>query len=272
MSRQLTVGLLVAAAMLAPLTARAQLSPGTGTAVLRGSVLDDGDDHRLGGATVSIENLRLTVLTDSAGNFTLRGIPAGRHIVIAKRLGYQPVSSVLAFSQRDTVEADFALIKSVPSLPRVDVKTSAPLPPRLSEFGERRKMGIGSFLGPEDFIKNKDRRMSEILVAVPNVNVTRGIGSYGWVTSRMGYSSGQRFELSQADLRRGAERNLCYAAVMLDGSYVFSGQPGELLFDVNSLSPSSVQAAEYYRDAASIPAKYNRMQGQTCGLLILWTK
>ena len=104
--------------------------------------------------------------------------------------------------------------------------------------------------------------------------IVRGTGNYGWVASTVGAGSIQRRgAMSAMDKARGADPNQCYAAVILDGTPVYSGRSGEQLFDVNSLATNSIAGIEYYRGAASIPLKFNITGGgESCGLVVIWTK
>ena len=64
----------------------------------------------------------------------------------------------------------------------------------------------------------------------------------------------------------------CFAAIVLDGIFVYQGHPGELPFDINTLQPNSIAGFEYYSSTARIPAKYNGNFRNTCGLAVIWTK
>jgi hypothetical protein len=163
-------------------------------------------------------------------------------------------------------------VKAPTNLPEVAVRTSKPVPPKLVEFEMRREAGFGRFLTESTFVKNANRRMSEIISQVPGTRIVRGPGSNGWLANPVGYTSMQKFQLSTMDINRGADPNQCYAAVMLDGNRIFSGQPGELLFDLNSLATNTIAGIEFYRDAATIPGKFNMSSGKTCGLIAIWTK
>jgi hypothetical protein len=240
--------------------------------LLRGTVVDDANEKPIAGATVSLDALKLQVVTDSAGNFRIPTIPLGRYVVSIKRLGYGALSAIVTFSGSDTLEYDFALVKQATALPEVAVTTPARVPPKLIEFEQRRQLGFGRFLTDSVLTKNVNRRLSEILGQVPGTRIVRGPGSNGWLANPVGYTSGVKFELSPMDVNRGADPNQCYAAVMLDGNRIFSGHPGELLFDLNSLSTNSIAGIEFYRDAATIPAKFNQTSGKTCGLIVIWTK
>ena len=276
--RRSTLIVLAAVAAVVPGAARrsaAQSLPVMSRALLKGVVLDDADDRPISGATVSIEVLRLSVVTDSSGTFRMPSMPAGRHIIVVKRLGYNPLSAVLNIGAADTLDYDFALVKQPVNLPEVSVKAKPPVPAKLSEFEERRLTGSGRYITPDVLEKNKDRRLSEVIATIPGPRIVRGTGSNGWVASSVGSGAiqGGRYTPSSMDLARGADPKQCYAGVMLDGNLVFSARPGEQLFDVNSLATTSIAAIEYYRDAASTPMKFNMTgSGASCGLIIIWTK
>jgi outer membrane receptor protein involved in Fe transport len=55
---------------------------------LRGRVVDAATGRPVGGATVSAEPAGVRALTDAAGEFRLRGLPAGRQTVTVRALGY----------------------------------------------------------------------------------------------------------------------------------------------------------------------------------------
>jgi hypothetical protein len=268
--RSLIVTVLVAS-ILSPLSGGAQAIPAS-RSILKGSVIDDANDRGLAGATVEIEALRVTTVTDSTGAFRLASLPMGRYVVTVKRIGYTSLTAVMVFAGSDTTEADFALVKQVTKLPEVEVKTAAPARAKLRDFEERRAAGFGRFLTESLFVKNESRRMSELVQMMSGTRIMRGTGGNGWVASSVGYSSEKQFQVSQADINRGADRHQCYAAVLLDGTPVFTGQPGELLFDVNSLGTNTIAGVEWYRDAATVPMKLNFSRGSTCGLMVIWTK
>jgi len=243
-------------------------------ALLKGTVVDDADEKPIAGATIEIEVLQMQAVTDSDGRFRVPNVPLGKHIVKVKRLGFSPLSAVLTFVNTDTTDYDFALVRQPTILPEASVVTTAPVPPKLLEFNERMKGGFGRYLTPDFLEKNRDRRLSEVIATLPGPRLVRGTGNYGWVASSVGAGSiERRGKLSAMDINRGADQKACYAAVILDGNIVYSGRPGEMLFDVNSLATNTVAAIEYYRGAANIPLKFNVTGGgESCGLIVIWTK
>lgn len=49
------------------------------------------------------------------------------------------------------------------------------------------------------------------------------------------------------------------------------GGTGEMLFDVNTLQASQVEAVEYYAGAAQTPARYAGL-GAHRGVMVIWTR
>ena len=242
-------------------------------ATLKGKVINDLTDAPIPGAEIVVSEFALGVVTDSAGNFLLPRVPAGRRIVLVRKFGFNPISEVVPFAASETVEREFTLIQAVTRLSTVEVKGRAAVTGKLAEFDERRRAGSGGhFITDSILVKNQDRRMAEIFAMVPGAHVVQGLGDAAWVGTSRGPSSLTRGRsgLSEMDRRRGASGAICYAAVVLDGAFVYQGL-GEQLWDINSISPGSIAGIEYYADGATIPVKYNGTRN-TCGLVVIWTK
>jgi hypothetical protein len=244
----------------APVTLSAQSE-----ATFKGRVLTDTTEVPINGAIVSIESLKLEATTDSAGNFIIRGVRPGAYVVTAKKIGYSALATRLRFTAKEEVSAEFLLTRTTVRLPDARVETKAPLPRKLVEFEDRRKLGIGRFLTQADFDKRAYSLTSDILRQVPGMELLRDSrrpSQYYVTAGRM-----------QGATRGGdAGSGVCFAGVVLDGMFVFQGLPGEQPFDINSIGTNVIAAFEYYPSAASIPAKYNSSNRGTCGLAIIWTK
>ena len=99
-----TPTLAIATAMgLAGAPAWSQGQPPPSRAVMRGLVIDDANDRPIPGATVEIEAVKLSFVTDSTGTFRITLIPPGRYIVAVRRLGFSPLTSVVNFVANDTL-------------------------------------------------------------------------------------------------------------------------------------------------------------------------
>ena len=53
---------------------------------------------------------------------------------------------------------------------------------------------------------------------------------------------------------------------------VYGGRAGEALFDINSVQPNMIKAAEFYRAASEAPMELAGLASGTCGIVVLWTR
>lgn len=242
-------------------------------AVLRGTVVSDSANTPIRGAVVTLMRLNRSTLSDSSGAFILPGIEAGVEIVQVRRVGYAPITTRLKLPAGDTLDVDFEMSLNAQRLTEVRVKGQPPPPPKLAEFERRRAAGFGHFVDDSVLSKMQNRLTSEVVNLFPGQQTYRSnVSTAAWVASSRGQQSIQgAFRLDPSDVKRGAPNNQCYAAVFLDGTPVFTGRRGELLFDVNSVPPSQIAAMEYYGGSSSLPPEFN-VGGNTCGALVIWTK
>src|SRR6266550_7809425 len=131
------------------------------SAALVGSVFKDSARKTLPGAEVSIPDLDLTTRATDAGTFRLTNIAPGTYFVVARQIGYEPVSVYLTFADSQLVHANFLLIPHVVLLDTV-VATGKKAFGLMRGFEERRAMGIGYFLTREDLEKRQTWRMTEV--------------------------------------------------------------------------------------------------------------
>lgn len=108
------------------------------TGVLRGRVID-GNNTGLAGAMVSIVGSTTGVATNSAGEFTLGGLPPGERQLTVRRIGYAEVKRDVAIVAGQTVTVDVTLSPSVLTLNSV-VTTASPSssPPAATSAPARR--------------------------------------------------------------------------------------------------------------------------------------
>jgi hypothetical protein len=251
----------------------ASASPAMAQSVLRGVVLVNVVETPIAGAEVALPALNLKATSDSSGKFQLTGIPAGNYVVTVRHLRFSPVSSFLSFGKSDTVDTDMLLTAAKTVLPTVAVAESKPNA-KMAAFEERRKNGFGHFLTEEDLKKTENGRLAEAMARLPGNHVLTGSTQAAWMYGGRGVQSrsGSTLpSLDRMDIAKGAKIGYCYAAVVLDGIYVYQGNPGETLFDINSIPLSEIAGVESYAGGASMPAMYNGTRS-TCGLVIIWTK
>jgi Carboxypeptidase regulatory-like domain len=211
------------------------------------------DGRPLANAIVGLSATGLETRTDSAGRFLLAATPTGTWMLAVLALGYAPRQQPVDLIPGDTVAQVVALVR-VQGMDTLRVRANAMartvLGPNLAAFEERRKMGLGRFLAPEDFAKAEGGSMLNFLTSrIPGVRIA-GTGRRTLVSSRGSIS----FSQAQCPIR-----------------VIFDGIPDAGPLDLDSIDPSMIAAAEYYTPA-TLPAQFNFRGDAPCGTLLLWSR
>jgi hypothetical protein len=236
----------IAALALPVQTAHAQGS------VLSGRVMSDSG-MALVGAEVVLDGPGNTTRTGANGDFRFSGVLAGEHVLGVRMPGYAPHVDTIEVADAGEVRREYRLARIEATLPEVPV-TATLLDRKLSEFHERRRMGIGRFLDSAEFANARGTRTSDRLSRLPGLTIARGrfLSDAYVVSTRV----------------QGSSR--CRAAIWLDGVNLRTD------FSVNQLDPSMIAAVEWYAGQASIPAKYNVTPSSPrqayCGVLVIWLR
>jgi len=220
-----------------------------------GGVLDgvvtDSNLVRLAGATVSIAGTTTEVTTDERGHFRISGIPSGRVMLMIRRIGYVSLPSVLEIVAGDTPRSSFALDRVVPALDTVVVEARKP-DDALSEFEQRRRVGLGQFMTREQIEKLHFVETATYLLTFQSTQLVGGT-----LLNRRDYPA-----------RR------CPYQFFLDGVLV---NTPNVIADLPR--PAELQGIEVYSGPALIPLQYKpvgdgagRMGGGSCGVVLLWTR
>lgn len=236
----------VMAAALLMLIAPGQAS-GQGRAVLIGRVVSDSSETPVRGAEVVLEAGRVTTTTNAAGVFRLSGLPAGRHRVVVRQIGFEPAATDLLLSDRDTVAIVVHLRASPVVLDSLVVTApeGRPLRPDLQALEVRKRMGFGKIFNADDLAAFEGRSILDVL---RQYAVIEGGGVY----SRRGPTSFQQ--------RR------CPMQVILDGLPLtrFDFRVDIRLEDLGGM--------EVYLGSATTPLIFERGTNAMCGVIVLWTR
>jgi hypothetical protein len=253
-------------------TATAHAQAADTMAVVIGRVVNDQTDQPLSGVDVMIRGRETVVRTDSTGAFRIPA-PAGRQIVVLKKPGHQPFSAEVVSSRGTPMEYVLGLVPaSSTTLAPVTVAVSV-VDRRLQSYEAHRTSGLGGhFLSRDRFEQEKGRAMADVLVSTPGADIVRGRGGAAFYATRRGYDTIRNtLKIGPAEQARGAAVGTCYAAVVVNGIFVYRGDPGDQLYDLNQLAPNDVLAMEIYNGGATMPIEYNTLRN-TCGLVVIWTK
>jgi hypothetical protein len=257
---------------------------------IRGRVVDDSTGTPIAGARVVLPKSNRAVLTDSAGRYEIAGLAPETTLVIVRAPGFVSDSTTVAVRNRLLVNLELRLayervnvVRAAVAQPLPTVTTEAVVDDtrgRMGEFLERKKMGIGRFIDREMLAKWENRKTGDLFATVPSVQVKTG-GMKNWISNGRANDASCTFcrnpdmfsIVSEADFSAGA-RPACYMDVWLDGvrMYQFGFTPPQPLFDVNSISPYSLEGIEVYAGTAQIPAKYNSQFSSGCGVVLFWTR
>jgi hypothetical protein len=234
----------------------------------------------LTGSTVSILGTTVRVVTGENGRFRIAALQPGQYIVIAHRLGYEPLSARVNVTVTDTERVSFALERVVSALDTVKV-AGAQIPSRFAEFESRlkNKAATAAFTR-EDILKVNPVDTWQMLSRVPALKLVPAGANGGW------------WPVSTRAMRvSAAGATPCFMSVMVDGVVMagdppahnpkqavsgdptFNDAPGGT-FDLTNLPPpDQIHGIEVFGGPASIPPQYNGAgNAKMCGLIVIWTR
>ena len=219
-------------------------------------VVSDSNLVPLRGAFVSILGTTIRVGTGPNGRFRIVRVPAGQYLLIVKRVGYRPVSSVVDVAVSDTLRVSYTLDEApaVTTLGTVVVSEPATAD-RLAGFEARRKLGVGQFLTGEQINKANTVYTTELMRKFSSVNVspshTSVLTEYFALSAREG-----------GNPATGA----CPMQVYLDQV------PLPTPFNLDLLpTPKDLAGIEVYAGSSTIPPQFSG-PNRGCGVILVWTK
>ena len=247
----------------------------------RGVVVSDSGHRPLAGVEVALPELGKSVQTDLRGAFSISGISAGEHQVLVRRIGFGAADTKLMFDGRQTVERRVVLGRAV-SLEAILV-SETPTDRRMASFEENRHVGLGHFMTRAEIAKHDGMTLAGLVQQFPAAAIVNGKASdHAWVISkhapnpcgplakpdclrRNGFYFPEAYEKTQGMIVA------CYAHVYVDGVLVNGTHNPTDPFDLNQISPQSIEAMEFYAGPAETPMKYSR-SGSGCGVLVIWLR
>jgi len=92
---------------------------------IRGRVTDAGSKQGIAEAQISVSGTALGAVTNGAGEYVVRSVPAGSHEVVARRLGYSRRAATVTVPAAGEVTADFTMSQAVSQLDAIVVTGTA---------------------------------------------------------------------------------------------------------------------------------------------------
>jgi hypothetical protein len=250
---------------------------------IRGAIFDVSTEARLSGAVVMLLDgegvLRETVLTDTAGTFTLRFAVSDSIRLRVERYGYRAVESVnLRLDRRDSLRLEIRMRPTAIQIPGVTATAHSNRSRNLEGFLIRQRSGYGKYLGPGEIARLRPRSTLSLLTAVPGSPIISG-------------SSGNAVLARSRDAREevGRPTGTCVPTVYVDGleldpepdaSSMVPPPPGDWIpphtqepgVRVESYARArTVRAIEVYQRPAHAPHEFQRPLMPDCTVVLIWT-
>jgi hypothetical protein len=229
------------------LLSRADSGTKVGNATVSGRVLLEGSATNAG-SRVEVVGTGVVVLTNEKGEFTLRNLPSGSHVLLARHLGFGAETVPVDLSSREPKQVTIRLPKFVAIIDPVVVTARRAAGLDKVGFTRRKRGGSGYYLDQEQIQRLRPNYLTDILRRVPGLRVS--YSPQGEVVSST----------------RNVTGSGCVQYFVDDMPWQ-SAMPGDINNFVNG---SEVVGAEVYQGPGT-PAQYVRGM-QDCTTIVLWTK
>lgn len=185
-------------------------------------------------------------ITDTAGRFTLTGLPGGTTSVVVRRLGFAPTTGQIELEDGRTDSIHFVLVVLPARLPGLVADAEARERMRLADFYRHRASGHGYYFNRRQIDSIRVNRLSDVMRRIPGINL---------VPDRTG-----RLQLRMS--RSGS----CTPDFWIDGQRA-------AFLNVDDVPLGDVEALEVYRGPTGLPPEYNvRFGNPGCGAVVIWTR
>jgi hypothetical protein len=227
------------------LLSRADSGTKVGNATVSGRVILEGSPTNAG-SRVEVVGTDVVALTNENGEFTLRNLPSGSHVLLARHLGFGAETVPVDLSAREPKRVTMKLPKFVAIIDPVTVTAKRVASLDKVGFNQRKRGAAGYFLDPDQIQRMRPNVLTDILRQVPGLRVS--------------YSP-------QGDVVSGTRGGSGCVQYYVDDMPWQSAMPGDINQFVNG---SEVVGAEIYQ-GPNTPPQYSR--GMTdCVTIVLWTK
>ena len=240
--------------------------------VIAGTILDVRDNPVPFGS-VTMNGGKATATADDSGRFRLVIPHRDRVVFDVRRLGYMPSRIALVAGGDTTVSV--LLLPAATKLPAVEVKDAAIRSPGIAGFEQRmieRKRGAGAgwFITAKEIEASSPLRATQVVEAIPSVNVRRVSGDRFAIFGRSGLGQDcpatVYLDAADDDAELAVARDRRGRAVGVKSN---EGAPIDMLVE-----PSEIAGVEVYQRGMFAPNQLqpNDPTAMRCAIVAFWTK
>jgi hypothetical protein len=208
-------------------------------------------------AQIAVVGMELTALTDAAGSFVLRGIPAGTRTIELRSIGYFPVTFTADFATNETRDTTLSISWRAQNLERVTVnaKEESNSLMVLKGFETRRAQGMGKFITQRDVERHPASSLTDVLTGAGNLHI-----EYGTKVTPMPFL-------------RGGRTGWCVPNYFIDNiRYEVDDKKSKPYSDLTDIvKPERIKGIEIYSSAGMIPVQFDLTSSTGCGSIVIWT-
>jgi hypothetical protein len=209
----------------------------------------DSLGRSISGAELTVEGTSVRGVTDERGEVRFNSVRGGPATIRVRRLGFRPATVDILIDQRVPVTSVVTLALIPQRLATIVVKGGSNYTGRMAGFYQRRDLGIGHFVSRERIERDNPSQLTDIFRRLPGVQITS-----------------TRFIRNAIRFRGNG--GSCWPLVWLDGAPLPTAE-----FDLDFLSPGSVEGIEVYSGISQVPPQFMGSRGLgSCGVIVVWSR
>src|SRR5664279_2647677 len=217
--------------------------------VITGRAIDSSTKEAIPGVAVTAEGTRLAAITGQDGRYRISNVPAGTHLLIARRLGYAPQRHSVTTDGQNEAVMDFELQAAATSLSEIIVTGTG-------QGQERREIGnaVSTVNAADVLSKSQAPDLGTLLNsrapgvsivpstgrlgAGPQINI-RGVASLGLDNNPLIYIDGVRVS------------NATGGGPTSNGNAGFGSQNSGVVGRLNDINPEEIESIEIIKGPAA---------------------
>ena len=216
-------------------------------ATITGKVTDAKTGEPLAVAGVVVQGTQIGTMTANDGTYRLANVPLGTQTLIARRIGYSPVTKSVSLTAGAANALDFALNASATELEAIVVTGTAG-----NQSREAQPAVVATIDATDINSKAPITNATDMLEGrVPGVNVQRGSGTTG-AAPRINIRGATSISLSNAPLVfiDGVRMN-SEARQDIGNYHNLAGVGGQTVTALNDLNPDDIESIEIVKGPAA---------------------